>query len=65
MIPHKLVLKPDLVVRKIYNGYWFWRRPSVADLWHDLRTVTSEIRPDWDHSIPRGSLLGKRRVECV
>jgi peroxiredoxin len=52
MIPHTLVLKPGLVVRKIYNGYWFWGRPSFYDLWHDLRHVTSEIRPDWDLSAP-------------
>ena len=48
MIPHTLVLKPGLVVHSVYNGYWFWGRPSVDDLWHDLRAATSEIRPDWD-----------------
>ncbi len=42
MIPHTLVLKPGLVIHSIYNGYWFWGRPSVIDLWHDLRIVTSE-----------------------
>jgi len=52
MIPHTLVLKPGLVVHSIYNGYWFWGRPSMDDLWHDLRTVSSEIRPDWDLSTP-------------
>jgi hypothetical protein len=52
MIPHTLVLKPGLVIFSIYNGYWFWGRPSVAELWHDLRAVTSEIRPDWDLSSP-------------
>ena len=52
MIPHTLVLKPGLVIYSIYNGYWFWGRPSVIDLWHDLRTVSSEIRPDWDLSSP-------------
>ena len=52
MIPHTLVLKPGLVIYSIYNGYWFWGRPSVVDLWHDLRAVTSEIRPDWDLSTP-------------
>ncbi len=52
MIPHTLVLKPGLVIYSIYNGYWFWGRPSVIDLWHDLRVVTSEIRPDWDLSTP-------------
>jgi hypothetical protein len=52
MIPHTLVLKPGLVIYSIYNGYWFWGRPSIADLWRDLRAVTSEIRPDSDLSAP-------------
>ena len=26
--------------------------PLVVDLWHDLRAVSSEIRPDWDLSAP-------------
>jgi peroxiredoxin len=52
MIPHTLVLKPGLVVHRIYNGYWFWGRPSFYDLWHDLREVSAEIRPDWDLSAP-------------
>jgi hypothetical protein len=46
MIPHTLVLKPELIIHSIYNGYWFWGRPSTAD------AVTSEIRPDWDLSAP-------------
>ena len=52
MIPHTLVLKPGLVIHTVYNGYWFWGRPSFADLWRDLRAATSEIRPDWDLSTP-------------
>jgi peroxiredoxin len=52
LIPHTLVLKPGLVVHKIYNGYWFWGRPSVYELWTDLREVTSEIRPDYDLAAP-------------
>ena len=52
MIPHTLVLKPGLVVHSIYNGYWFWGRPSIADLHHDLRAASAEIRPDWDLSTP-------------
>jgi peroxiredoxin len=52
MIPYTLVLKPGLVVHSIYNGYWFWGRPSVEDLRQDLRAVTREIRPDWDLSAP-------------
>jgi len=52
MIPYTLVLKPGLVVHSLYNGYWFWGRPSLTDLWHDLRAVMSETRPDWDLSRP-------------
>ncbi len=52
MIPHTLVLKPGLVIHRIYNGYWFWGRPSVEDLRRDLRELMSEIRPDWDLSTP-------------
>jgi peroxiredoxin len=52
MIPHTLVLKPGLLIHTVYNGYWFWGRPSVEDLRHDLRAVTREIRPDWDLSTP-------------
>jgi peroxiredoxin len=52
MIPHTLVLKPGLVVHSIYNGYWFWGRPSIDDLWRDLRAASSEIRPDWDLAAP-------------
>jgi peroxiredoxin len=52
MIPHTLVLKPGLVVSSVYNGYWFWGRPSFDDLWRDLRKATRESRPDWDLSAP-------------
>jgi peroxiredoxin len=52
MMPHTLVLEPGLVVHTIYNGYWFWGRPSLVDLWHDLRSALRTVRPDWDLSTP-------------
>ena len=52
MIPYTLVLRPGLVIHSIYNGYWFWGRPSTEDLRRDLREVTREIRPDWDLAVP-------------
>ncbi|QIG42045.1 redoxin domain-containing protein [Nocardioides anomalus] len=52
MIPHTLVLAPRLVVHSVYNGYWFWGRPSTDDLWRDLRYITRQIRPDWDITTP-------------
>jgi peroxiredoxin len=48
MVPHTLVLKPRLLIHSVYNGYWFWGRPSTAELWRDLREATREVRPDWD-----------------
>lgn len=52
MIPHTLVLEPGLVVHSIYNGYWFWGRPSMDDLRCDLRAVAAKVRPDWDITAP-------------
>ncbi len=52
MIPHTLVLEPGLRIFKVYNGYWFWGRPSPPELWQDLREVSRRIRPDWDLTEP-------------
>ena len=60
MIPYTLVLKPGLIVHTIYNGYWFWGRPSFVDLWHDLRTVTREIRPTGISASPGCEKRGMR-----
>jgi peroxiredoxin len=52
MIPHTIVLEPGLIVFKIYNGYWFFGRPTVEELRQDLRTVLKKCRPDWDITNP-------------
>jgi peroxiredoxin len=52
MIPHTLVLKPGLAIHSVYNGYWYWGRPSIEDLRRDLREATREVRPDWDLGSP-------------
>jgi peroxiredoxin len=48
MIPHTIVLEPGLIVFKIYNGYWFFGRPTIEELRQDLRAVLKKCRPDWD-----------------
>ena len=48
MIPYTLVLEPGLRVYKIYNGYWFFGRPTVEELCLDLRAVLQRCRPDRD-----------------
>jgi len=50
MIPHTLVLEPGLRVFKIYEGYWFFGRPTVEELRLDLRAVLQRCRPDWSIS---------------
>jgi hypothetical protein len=52
MIPHVIVLEPGLIIHKIYNGYWFFGRPTMEDLRQDLRAVTKRCRPDWDITTP-------------
>ena len=50
MIPQTLVLEPGLGVYKVYNGYWFFGRPTVELPRLDLRAVLRRCRPDWDIS---------------
>ncbi len=52
MIPYTFVLGPGLRIFSIYNGYWYWGRPSNEDLRRDLRELTRRIRPDWDLGAP-------------
>jgi hypothetical protein len=52
MIPHVIVLEPGLVIFKIYNGYWFFGRPTIEELRQALRAVLRKCRPDWDITRP-------------
>src|SRR5260370_20394439 len=47
-IPHVIVLEPGLVMFKIYNGHWFFGRPTIEELRQDLRAALKKCRPDWD-----------------
>ena len=50
-VPTTLTLRPDLTIHSVYNGYWFWGRPTLEDLRQDLRAITRDVRPDWE--VPR------------
>ncbi len=52
MIPYTFVLAPGLEIHSIYNGYWYWGRPSNEDLRRDLRDITRVVRSDWDLGAP-------------
>jgi hypothetical protein len=45
-VPHTVVLGPNLEIHKIYVGFWFFGRPSVYDLWADMRDV--RMRHDYN-----------------
>lgn len=52
MIPHTIVLGRQLEVFKVYNGYYYWGRPSMAELHADLRELGQRTYRDWDITTP-------------
>ena len=51
-IPTTFMLEPRLIIYKVYNGYWFWGRPTVEDIRQDFRAMTMKCRADWDLAAP-------------
>ena len=46
--PASFTLYPDLTIRSVFTGYWFWGRPTMEELRQDFRSITSEVRTDWE-----------------
>jgi len=46
--PAVFTLYPDLTIHAVYNGYWFWGRPTAEELRQDFREITRRLRPDWE-----------------
>jgi peroxiredoxin len=51
-VPAAFVLDPDLRIHARYDGYWFFGRPTVEELRHDLRAVQRAVRVDWAAPTP-------------
>jgi peroxiredoxin len=51
-VPHTLIVAPGRVIDKVYVGYWFWGRPTNAQLWEDLGDLHRRIKPDFDPTTP-------------
>ena len=51
-LPTAITLFPDLTIRRSFNGYWYWGRPTLEELRADMRAVTRTIRPDWEPPAP-------------
>lgn len=62
-VPHTLVLAPGLIIDKVYVGYWFWGRPSIYDLWQDLRDLLRRIKVDFDPTVPEARAAWEAMLE--
>jgi peroxiredoxin len=51
-LPTVWLLGPDLAVHRWWLGYWFWARPTPAELHAELRELSAGLRPDWDPPRP-------------
>lgn len=48
-VPHTVILRPgELVIDKVYVGYWYWGRPSSYQLWLDLQDLFQRTKADFD-----------------
>ena len=45
--PTAFTLRPDLKVHRVYDGYWYWGRPTIEDLRQDMRAISREVREDF------------------
>lgn len=53
MVPHTILLEPGLKIFRIYNGYWYWGRPTAEEIKQDFRALTRKIRQDYDLGEPK------------
>jgi peroxiredoxin len=46
-VPLVFTLFPDLTIHRVYDGYWFWGRPTVEELRRAMREISAATRADW------------------
>ncbi|MBV9197457.1 MAG: redoxin domain-containing protein [Solirubrobacterales bacterium] len=51
-VPAVVVIDPDLRICAVYNGYWYWGRPTHDELVRDLREISRALRADWEAPTP-------------
>lgn len=51
-LPTVFTLRPDRTIHRVYDGYWFWGRPTNEELRQDFRAISHVIRPDWEPPTP-------------
>lgn len=48
--PTAFTLHADLTIHRVYDGYWYWGRPTAEDLRQDMRAISRAVREDVDRS---------------
>ena len=46
--PTAFTLFPDLTIHRVYDGYWYWGRPTAEDLRQDMRTISRAVREGFE-----------------
>ena len=59
--PYTFVLRPDLSIHAIYNGWFFVGRPTLEELRHDLRTIMQQ-RADYTYEAYATSEVTRVRI---
>jgi peroxiredoxin/cold shock CspA family protein len=59
--PYTFVLRPDLTIYKVYDGWFFVGRPTLEELRHDLRAIM-ETRSDYHYEAHNTPEVKKIRI---
>ena len=51
-VPAVVVIGPDRRIHSLYNGYWYWGRPTLDELVKNLREISRALRQDWEAPTP-------------
>lgn len=46
--PTAFTLCPDLTIHNVYDGYWYWGRPTMEELRQDMRAISKTVRKDFE-----------------
>lgn len=51
-VPAVVVIDPERRIHSVYDGYWYWGRPTHQELVRDLRMVSRAVRANWEAPTP-------------
>jgi peroxiredoxin len=51
-LPVSFLLLPGLEIYRVFDGYWFWGRPTAEEIRTGFRDMSRMVRPDWESPRP-------------